>query len=62
MPRHDYLLSFLLSRLGLLVLEVGLVAGFGALVFQVPMRGSLLSLVLVCAYHRVALLQRGSDC
>jgi ABC-2 type transport system permease protein len=48
MPRHDYLLSFLLSRLGLLVVEVGLVAGFGALVFQVPLRGSLVSLVALC--------------
>ena len=48
MPRHDYLLAFLLSRLGLLVVEVGLVAGFGALVFQVPLRGSLLSLALLC--------------
>jgi ABC-2 type transport system permease protein len=48
MPRHDYLLSFLLSRLGLLVVEVALLAGFGALVFQVPLRGSLLGLVLLC--------------
>jgi ABC-type multidrug transport system permease subunit len=48
MPRHDYLLSFLLSRLGRLVVEVALLAGFGALVFQVPMRGSLLSLALLC--------------
>jgi ABC-2 type transport system permease protein len=48
MPRHDYLLSFLLSRLGLLVVEVALLAGFGAFVFQVPLRGSLLSLALLC--------------
>jgi ABC-2 type transport system permease protein len=48
MPRHDYLLAFLLSRLGLLVVEVGLVAGFGALVFHVPLRGSLLTLALLC--------------
>jgi ABC-2 type transport system permease protein len=48
MPRHDYLLSLLLSRLGLLVVEVALLAGFGALVFQVPLRGSLLSLALLC--------------
>ena len=34
MPRHYYLLSFLLSRLLLLVLEVGVLLGFGALVFQ----------------------------
>jgi ABC-2 type transport system permease protein len=48
MPRHDYLLSFLLSRLGLLVVEVALLAGFGALVFQVPLRGSLPGLALLC--------------
>ena len=48
MPRHYYLLSFLLSRLGLLVVEVVLLAGFGALAFQVPLRGSLTSLALIC--------------
>jgi ABC-type multidrug transport system permease subunit len=48
MPRHYYLLSFLLSRLGLLVVEVGVVLGFGALVFGVPLRGSLPQLLLLC--------------
>jgi ABC-type multidrug transport system permease subunit len=48
MPRHYYLLSFLLSRLLLLVAEVGVVLGFGALVFGVPVRGSLADLALVC--------------
>jgi ABC-type multidrug transport system permease subunit len=48
MPRHDYLLSFLLSRLLLLVVEVGVLLGFGALVFQVPVRGSLSGLALLC--------------
>jgi len=48
MPRHYYLLSFLLSRLVLLVAEVGVVLGFGALVFQVPIRGSLASLAVLC--------------
>jgi ABC-type multidrug transport system permease subunit len=48
MSRVDYLLSFLLSRLTWLVIEVvGLVA-FGALVFDVPLRGSWLALALVC--------------
>ncbi len=42
MPRHYYLLSFVLSRLVLLVVEVAAVLGFGALVFGVPVRGSLL--------------------
>jgi ABC-type multidrug transport system permease subunit len=48
MPRHYYLLSFLLSRLLLLVVEVGVLLGFGALVFGVPVRGSLIDLVLLC--------------
>ena len=48
MPRHDYLLSFVLSRLLLLVIEVGALLGFGAVVFHVPMRGSLLVLAVVC--------------
>ena len=48
MPKHYYLLSFILSRLFLLVVEVGVVVGFGALVFGVPLRGSLVELVLLC--------------
>ena len=49
MPRHYYLLSFILSRLLLLVIEVGAVLGFGALVFHVPVRGSWLVLAVLCA-------------
>jgi ABC-2 type transport system permease protein len=48
MPRHDYLLSFVLSRLVLLVVEVGLLLGFGVLVFGVPVRGSLANLMVLC--------------
>src|ERR1700674_2975820 len=48
MPRPYYLLSFLLSRIFLLVLEVGVLVGFGALFFRVPVRGSLLDLVVLC--------------
>src|ERR1700689_1054840 len=48
MPKHYYLLSFLLSRLLLLVVEVGVALGFGALVFGVPLRGSLPQLALLC--------------
>ncbi|MGD0000853.1 MAG: ABC transporter permease [Bryobacteraceae bacterium] len=48
MPRHYYLLSFALSRLLLLVLEVGVLVGFGALVFHVPLRGSLVDLGALC--------------
>lgn len=45
MPKHYYLLSFLLWRLLLLVAEVGVPLAFGVLVFGVPMRGSALALV-----------------
>jgi ABC-2 type transport system permease protein len=48
MPRAYYLLSFLLSRLVLLVLEVGLLLGFGALAFNVPLRGSAIDLAILC--------------
>jgi len=36
------------SRILMLVAEVGMVLGFGALIFHVPVRGSLLSLGVVC--------------
>jgi ABC-type multidrug transport system permease subunit len=48
MPRHYYLLSFLFSRILLLVVEVGVLVGFGALLFHVPIRGSLLDLAGLC--------------
>ncbi len=48
MPRPYYLLSFLLSRILLLVVEVGVLVGFGALLFHVPVRGSLLDLGVLC--------------
>ncbi len=48
MPKHFYLMSFLLSRLLLLVVEVGFLAGFGALVFKVPLRGPLVDLAVIC--------------
>jgi ABC-type multidrug transport system permease subunit len=48
MPRAQFLLSFLLSRLTWLMLEVITLLGFGVLVFGVPMRGSLASLALIC--------------
>lgn len=48
MPRPYYLLSFLLSRILLLVVEVGVLVGFGALLFRVPVRGSLLDLAVLC--------------
>jgi ABC-type multidrug transport system permease subunit len=48
MPRHYYLLSFALSRLIMLVLEVVVLLGFGALVFHVPVRGSLADMGVLC--------------
>jgi ABC-type polysaccharide/polyol phosphate export permease len=48
MPRPYYLLSFLLSRILLLVVEVGVLVGFGVMLFHVPARGSLLDLAIVC--------------
>ena len=48
MPRSYFLLSFLLSRLVLLVLEVLVVIGFGVWVFGVPVRGSLMGLLAIC--------------
>ncbi|MFN0177621.1 MAG: ABC transporter permease [Gemmatimonadales bacterium] len=44
MSRSLYLASFVIARLSLLVLEVGFLVGFGALVFGVPLRGSLVAL------------------
>lgn len=49
MSRSEYLLSFLISRFALLVIEVVLLVGFAALVFDVPLRGSLLQLAAICA-------------
>lgn len=54
MPRHYFLLSFVLSRLVLLVVEVAVVLGFGAVVFGVPVRGSLVSLAFLCVLGSLA--------
>ena len=48
MPRWQYLASFLLSRLLLLVIEVGVFLGFARLVFGVPFRGPIWQLTLMC--------------
>jgi len=48
MSRAEYLASFLFSRLFFLILEVVVLLGFGALVFGVPMRGSLFTLAGIC--------------
>jgi ABC-type multidrug transport system permease subunit len=48
MPRHYYLLSFLVWRLVLLPFEVGVPLGFSMLLFGVPLRGSPWELVILC--------------
>lgn len=48
MSRLQYLLSFLLSRLVFLVLEVVALLGFGYFVFHVPVRGPLIVLATIC--------------
>lgn len=48
MSRAEYLMSFLLARLFFLVIEVGALLGFAALVFDVPVRGSFVTLSAVC--------------
>lgn len=48
MPRWQYLASFLLSRLIMLVIEVVAFLGFARLVFGVPFRGSLGQLAFLC--------------
>ena len=61
MPRSYYLMSFVLWRMMMLVVEVGVPVGFGALAFGVPVRGRLVDLVAICvaaslAFSALALL------
>ena len=48
MSRAEYLGSFIISRFVLLVVEVALLVGFAALAFDVPVRGSLVTLAAIC--------------
>jgi ABC-2 type transport system permease protein len=59
MSRPQFLASFVLSRLTLLIIEVGLLLGFGALVFGVPLRGSLSVLVTICLVSSLAFTSLG---
>ena len=54
MPRHYFLLSFVISRLVMLVFEVGVFLGFAVLVFGVPIRGSLALVVGVSILGSIA--------
>jgi ABC-2 type transport system permease protein len=54
MPRWQYLASYLLSRLSMLVIEVVGFLGFARLVFGVPFRGSMWQLGLLCVFTSLA--------
>src|SRR5690348_8811083 len=54
MSRAEYLASFLFFRLSLLVIEVATLIGFGALVFGVPLRGSMVQLAIICVLLSLA--------
>jgi ABC transporter DrrB family efflux protein len=54
MPRWQYLASFLLSRLIMLVIEVGVFLGFARVAFGVPFRGSLWELGFLCVLTSLA--------
>jgi ABC-type multidrug transport system permease subunit len=54
MSRTQFLASFVLSRLTMLIIEVGALLGFAVLVFGVPVRGSLLSLLTICLVSALA--------
>src|SRR5271155_1938069 len=49
MRRSDFLLALMSSRLVLMVIEVGLLLGFGVIVFHMRVQGSALSVVLLGA-------------
>lgn len=59
MSRAEYLASFMFSRLFFLVLEVVTLLGFGALIFKVPLRGSLLTLGGICLLAAMAFAGMG---
>jgi ABC-type polysaccharide/polyol phosphate export permease len=54
MPRHLYLGSFLVWRLMLLPVEVGVPVVFGAVAFGVPLRGGLFDLASICLLGSMA--------
>ncbi len=54
MSRIQYLASFVLSRLTMLIVEVGVLLGFSVLVFGVPLRGSLATLAAICLLSALA--------
>ena len=59
MPRSYYLLSYLFWRMLILVVEVGVPIGFGALAFGVPVRGRLIDLVAIAVVASLAFSAMG---
>ena len=59
MPRWQYMASFILSRLVMLVIEVVVFVGFARLAFGVPIRGSLLDLGIICLVTSLAFSSLG---
>jgi ABC-2 type transport system permease protein len=59
MPKWQYLMAYLLSRIGLLVVEVVVFLGFAAIAFGVPFRGPLWELLLVCLLTSVVFSAMG---
>jgi ABC-type multidrug transport system permease subunit len=54
MPRAEYLASYVISRLVMLAVEVGVLLGFTVLLFGVPMRGSFLSIAVIIVISALA--------
>jgi ABC-type multidrug transport system permease subunit len=54
MPRWEYLASYLLSRLVMLVIEVAAFLGFARVAFGVPFRGPLWQLIFLCVLTSMA--------
>lgn len=54
MSRSQYLASFVLSRLTMLVVEVALLLGFAVVAFGVPVRGSVAGLATICLLSSLA--------
>jgi ABC-type multidrug transport system permease subunit len=59
MSRSEYLASFLLSQLVLLVVAVGVLLLFGMLVFDVPVRGSFVTLAVTCGVAGLSFVALG---
>lgn len=59
MPKWQYLASFVLSRLVMLVIEVTIFLGFARIAFGVPFRGPIWQLVFLCVLTSLAFCSLG---